>query len=63
MLSGVVKNKTYLVLRLCWVDWIATVEDFSFKDLVEKIREKPQTLALFTITDWAIGHHRNKSQL
>ena len=44
------------------MDQIA-VADFSFKDLVEKIREKPRTLALFAVTDWAIWHHRNKSQL
>ena len=45
-----------------WLDRIAVV-DFSFKDLVEKIRVKPQTLALFAITAWAIWHHRNKPQL
>ncbi|KAK9991244.1 hypothetical protein SO802_026229 [Lithocarpus litseifolius] len=45
-----------------WVDRTA-VTDISFKDLVEKIREKPQTLALFAVTAWAIWHHRNKSRL
>ncbi|KAK9998084.1 hypothetical protein SO802_017687 [Lithocarpus litseifolius] len=45
-----------------WVDRTAAV-DFSFKDLVEEIREKLQTFALFAITAWAIWHHRNTTQL
>ena len=42
---------------------LTAVAEFSFKDLVDKIREKPQTLAFFAVMAWAVWHHRNKSRL
>ena len=61
-LWGCVKIKHIWSKDFGWVDR-TTAAALSFKDLVHKIREKPQTLALFAATAWSIWQHRNKSRL
>ena len=35
----------------------------SFPDLVHLVQTKPRLFPLFTVTAWAVWHHRNKSRL